>query len=148
MTPEGIQDRLGIQDISVVMQQMRLRCFGHIGGKLRTGTANVEVWWYVVLQEGEDYGRLGTKLYRTICIPRTLKKHSLNTSMDGEMPSRSHRPTHANMERMLNEEEEDFFMIFIVFSSWQLTFLPYYFWNLVDSMALIIDVASNKGTAL
>ena len=34
------------------------------------------------------------------------KKHSLKTVMDGEMPSRSHCPTHASMERMLNREEE------------------------------------------
>ena len=34
------------------------------------------------------------------------KKDSLKTVMDGEMPSRSHCPTHTNIERMLNEEEE------------------------------------------
>ena len=34
------------------------------------------------------------------------KKHSLKMVMDGEMTSRSHCPTHASMERMLNDQEE------------------------------------------
>ena len=34
------------------------------------------------------------------------KKHSLKTEIYWEKPSRGHCPTHASMERMLNDEEE------------------------------------------
>ena len=54
----------------------------------------------MVLHEGEDHAR-------TICKFCNWKKHSLKTVGDGERPSRSHHPTHASMERTINEEEEE-----------------------------------------
>ena len=47
----------------------------------------------MVLHEWEDHA-----------LQNDLQLLHLETVMDGEMPSRRHRSTHASMERTLNEE--------------------------------------------
>lgn len=65
----------------------------------------------MVLQEGEDHARSKTMLCITICKVCSWKKHLLKTLMDGEMASRSHRPTHASIKWMLNKEDTALQMI-------------------------------------
>ena len=61
----------------------------------------------VLLQEGEDHKKHGIKLCRVIYDTFTSRKNSQKTTMDGEMLSRRHPPTHGKMERTLNNDDND-----------------------------------------
>ena len=103
---EEIRERLGIQDISAVMQQLRLRWFGPIE---RMETEDWVGKCKSLVVDGAAGRRRPRKTWNQVVQKDSqtmhLEKASLKTVMDGEMPSRSHRPTHACMERTLNEEK-------------------------------------------
>ena len=60
-----------------------------------------------VLQEEEDHRKHGIKLCRVIYNTFTSRKNLHKTTMDGEMQSRRHCPTHANMNRALNDDDDN-----------------------------------------
>ena len=99
-------DRLGIQDMSVVMQQMRLRCFCQIE---RMATEKlVSKYRSLVINSAAGRGRprkTWNQVVKNDLETLQLEKHSLKNLMDGEMPSRNHHSTHASKERILNEKK-------------------------------------------
>ena len=59
-----------------------------------------------VLQGREDHRKHGIKLCRVIYNTFTSRQNLHKTTMDGEMQSRRHCPTHANMKRALNDDDD------------------------------------------